>query len=113
MPAYSDPTRQLAHVRDLLAKLPAEKLGEVADKVTAAVDAIDSLGAHQRALHALNTQALISVDQYAALIGVNRQTAYAHVRDGQVHTVNVGRRVRVASAPVRRLLGLDEAAAGA
>ena len=63
---------------------------------------------------AVLTSPTISVNQYAALMGVDRTTAYAAVKNGEVDAIRVGsKRIRIPSAPLRRLLGLDEAATGA
>ena len=52
----------------------------------------------------------LDIDEYAALLGVSRSTAYLAARRGEIPIVRVGRRLRVPTAAVRRLLQLDEPA---
>ena len=44
---------------------------------------------------------------YAKLMNLSRGSAYASVKRGDVPTVEVGRLIRVISAPLRKKLGLD------
>jgi len=46
----------------------------------------------------------VSVDQYAAIVGVSRGTAYAAVRAGEVATIRVRGRVLVCVPPLIRQL---------
>jgi excisionase family DNA binding protein len=50
----------------------------------------------------------ISVDDFAAVMGVSRSSAFAAVRAGEVPHVRLGRRIRIPSASVRRMLRVDE-----
>jgi hypothetical protein len=54
-------------------------------------------------------RATLSVDQYAAIVGVNRATAYAAVRAGEVATIRVGKRILVCVPPlIRQLEGVQQ-----
>jgi excisionase family DNA binding protein len=46
----------------------------------------------------------ISVDEAAAALGINRGTAYQGVRDGDIPSIRVGRRIRVPVAALSRML---------
>lgn len=51
----------------------------------------------------------VSVEQAGRLIGISRAHAYAMVRDGSMPVIRLGpRRVRVPSAKLRELLGVDD-----
>jgi excisionase family DNA binding protein len=111
VPKIIDHAAALAGLHGHLAAIPAESLpADVAEHVAAALRAAEHFLDAADALHKVRTQPTISVDEYSAVIGVDRQTAYAAAKRGDIPTVGVGRRVRVPSAPVRRLLGLDEVA---
>ena len=57
-------------------------------------------------------RATVSVDQYAAIVGVSRATAYAAVRAGEVATIRVRGRVLVCVQPlIRQLDGVQPEAA--
>jgi len=49
----------------------------------------------------------ISVDELASVLDVARSTAFEAVRRGDVPAIRVGRRIRIPTAGVRRLLQLD------
>ena len=57
-------------------------------------------------------RATVSVDHYAAIVGVSRATAYAAVRAGEVATIRVRGRVLVCVPPlIRQLEGVQPEAA--
>jgi excisionase family DNA binding protein len=49
----------------------------------------------------------ISVEQAAKLLGVSRSAAYRAAASGQLPTLAFGRRLRVPTAPLLRMLGLS------
>jgi excisionase family DNA binding protein len=49
----------------------------------------------------------ISVDEFAAVAGIARSTAFAAVRAGEVPSIRFGKRIRIPTAAVRRMLELD------
>ena len=50
----------------------------------------------------------ISIDETAIVLGIARSSAYEAARCGEIPTVRFGRRVRVPTAALRRMLVLDE-----
>jgi excisionase family DNA binding protein len=50
----------------------------------------------------------ISIDESAIVLGISRASAYEAAKNGELPTVRFGRRIRVPSAALRRLLALDE-----
>lgn len=50
-------------------------------------------------------RATITVDEYAALVGVSRATAYIAVNAGEVPSIRVGRRLLVTVPALLRALG--------
>ena len=57
-------------------------------------------------------RATVSVEHYAAIVGVSRATAYAAVRAGEVATIRVRGRVLVCVQPlIRQLEGVRPGAA--
>jgi excisionase family DNA binding protein len=54
----------------------------------------------------------LSVERTAELLGVSRGLAYQAVHRGQLPVLRIGRRLRVPTAPLLRLLGSDHAANG-
>jgi excisionase family DNA binding protein len=48
----------------------------------------------------------MSVDEFAIAAGVGRGTAYEAVRLGQIPSIRLGRRIRIPTASVRRMLEL-------
>jgi excisionase family DNA binding protein len=52
-------------------------------------------------------QPTITVDELGELLGVSRSTAYESVRNGDVPSIRLGRRIVVPTAAVRRMLLLD------
>ena len=62
---------------------------------------------HEEALAALLSSPTVSADAAAVVLGVSRASIYNAARRGDFQTVKVGRRVVIASAPIRAQLGLD------
>lgn len=54
------------------------------------------------------TQPTISVDEFAHLVGIARSTAFAAVKAGEIPSIRFGKRIRIPTAAVRRMLELDE-----
>ena len=54
----------------------------------------------------------ISVDEFAAVAGISRSSAFAAVRNGEVPSIRFGKRIRIPTAAVRRMLELDDLAGG-
>lgn len=52
----------------------------------------------------------LSVDEYAEVMEVGRSTVYASITAGEVPVIRVGRRIRIPTAAVRRMLQLDSPA---
>ena len=50
----------------------------------------------------------LSVDEAAIVLGIARSSAFQAVRAGEIPSVHFGRRVRVPTAALRRLLELDD-----
>jgi excisionase family DNA binding protein len=50
----------------------------------------------------------LSVNEYAAVMEVGRSTAYASVAAGEVPVIRIGKRIRIPTAAVRRMLELDD-----
>ena len=48
----------------------------------------------------------LSVDEYAALVGVSRDAVYDAVRRGEIRAVRVGRLIRIPRQPVLDALGI-------
>jgi excisionase family DNA binding protein len=53
----------------------------------------------------------VSVDQMGQALGLGRAAAYKAVRSGQIHSIRIGGAIRIPTAPLRRMLGLDQAEA--
>ena len=62
---------------------------------------------HEEALAALLSAPTVSADAAALVLGVSRASIYSAARRGDFQTVKVGRRVVIASAPIRAQLGLN------
>jgi hypothetical protein len=66
----------------------------------------------EEAIHRVMTQPCINVwPELGLLFGVGRYEAYEMVRRGDVETVRAGRLIKPISAPLRRKLKLESAAA--
>ena len=57
---------------------------------------------------ALAEEPTLTVDEAAALLGMSRSGAYNAIRDGNIPNIKIGRLIRVPSAPLRKLLGIEE-----
>lgn len=55
----------------------------------------------------------ISVDEFAAVVEIGRSSAFAAVKSGEVPHLRIGRRIRIPTAAVRRMLQLPEEAGDA
>jgi excisionase family DNA binding protein len=55
----------------------------------------------------------ISLDEAAVVLGIARSSAYQAAQRGEIPTVKFGRRLRVPTAALRRLLELDSGPADA
>lgn len=53
-------------------------------------------------------QPFITVEQTAELLGMGRNVAYRAVAEGQIPSIRVGKLIRVPTAAIRRLAGLDD-----
>jgi excisionase family DNA binding protein len=56
----------------------------------------------------LRSRLTITVEEAAAALGIGRTAAYEAVRRGELETLRLGRRVLVPTAPLLRLLGLED-----
>ena len=57
---------------------------------------------------ALVEEPTVTVDEAAALLGMSRAGAYNAIADGNIPNIKIGRLIRVPSAPLRKLLGIEE-----
>lgn len=53
----------------------------------------------------------LTVEQAGRALGIGRNAAYAAAKRGDIPTVKIGGAIRVPTAPVRRMLGLEDGAA--
>ena len=60
-------------------------------------------------LEKLRTQPTISVPEAAELIGVCRNGGYDAANSGELPTIRVGRSIKVISASLRKMLGIEPA----
>jgi hypothetical protein len=61
---------------------------------------------------ALNEQVSIPVGLAGRAFGLSRNAAYAAVKSGQIPSVRIGARIAVPTAPLRRMLGIEETCQG-
>ena len=54
----------------------------------------------------------LSVDEFAVVAGISRSSAFAAVHNGEVPSLRFGKRIRIPTAAVRRMLALDEPTSG-
>ncbi len=54
------------------------------------------------------TKPTLSVDEFAIVAGISRSSAFAAVHAGTVPSMRFGKRIRIPTAAVRRMLELDE-----
>jgi excisionase family DNA binding protein len=52
----------------------------------------------------------ISVEEAARVLGIGRNSAYVAVREGNLPAIKIGRRVRISTAVLRRMLSLEDVA---
>ncbi len=50
----------------------------------------------------------LSIEEAGAMIGLGRSGAYEAARRGEIPTLRFGRRLRVPTAALRKMLGMDE-----
>jgi excisionase family DNA binding protein len=50
----------------------------------------------------------VSVEDAAELLNLNRNSAYAAVREGSIPSIRVGRAIRVPTARLRAMLGVEK-----
>ena len=50
----------------------------------------------------------LTVEEASEALGVSRTSAYEAVRNGEIPSIKIGRRVVVPTAALRRLLALDD-----
>ena len=54
------------------------------------------------------TEALaVSVEDAAKALGVGKYSAYVAIKAGELPSIKVGRKIKVPTAPLRRLLGIE------
>jgi excisionase family DNA binding protein len=56
---------------------------------------------------ALAEEFTVTVEDAAALLGMSRNGAYNAIRDGNLPSIRIGRFIRVPSAQLRKILGLE------
>ena len=61
-------------------------------------------------LERLLRQPTVSVPEAGAMLGMHYNAAYRAARDGRLPSIRVSSRVRVPTAALKRMLGLDEPA---
>jgi excisionase family DNA binding protein len=49
----------------------------------------------------------LSVDEFAVVAGISRSTAFAAVHNGEVPSMRFGKRIRIPTAAVCRMLALE------
>jgi len=75
---------------------------------------IDELQTQLRLLRAKHKQLkhphslTMTIDEAAALLGINRATAYKAAQNGQIPSIRVGKQYRIPIAAMNRLLGDKE-----
>ena len=57
---------------------------------------------------ALAEEPTVTVDEAAALLKMSRAGAYNAIRDGNIPNIKIGRLIRVPTAPLRKLLGIED-----
>jgi excisionase family DNA binding protein len=61
----------------------------------------------KEAMHSLMNDLVIRVDDAALLLDIDRKVAYAAVHDGKIPSIRIGRVIRVPTAALRKLLGIN------
>jgi excisionase family DNA binding protein len=67
-------------------------------------------GGRRAPARALMEEMTLTVDDAAVLLGLSRNGAYAAVREGSIPSIRIGRCIRIPSAALRSLLGLEHTA---
>ena len=57
---------------------------------------------------ALTEEPTLTVDEAAALLKMSRAGAYNAIRDGNIPNIKIGRLIRVPTASLRKLLGIED-----
>jgi excisionase family DNA binding protein len=50
----------------------------------------------------------VSVETAGEALGVGRNSAYSAIKSGEIPHIRIGRRIAVPTAPIRKMLGIDE-----
>jgi excisionase family DNA binding protein len=58
---------------------------------------------------ALMEELTVKVDDAAALLGLSRHGAYNAIKEGQIPSIRIGRCIRVPTASLRTMLGIENA----
>jgi excisionase family DNA binding protein len=53
------------------------------------------------------TSPTLSVEDCAIVLGIGRSSAYAGVHSGQIPSIRIGKRIRVSTVAIRRMLELE------
>jgi excisionase family DNA binding protein len=64
--------------------------------------------ANKAPARALAEELTITVEDAAELLGLSRNGAYNAVREGNIPSIRIGRCIRVPSALLRKMLGINE-----
>jgi excisionase family DNA binding protein len=56
---------------------------------------------------AITESLAVSVEDAAKALGVGKYSAYVAIKDGEIPSIKVGRKIKVPTAPLRRLLGIE------
>jgi excisionase family DNA binding protein len=51
----------------------------------------------------------LKVEEAAVLLGLSRHSAYAAVQEGQIPSIRIGRCIRIPTAALRTMLGVEAA----
>jgi excisionase family DNA binding protein len=60
-------------------------------------------------MDAILSKPTMTVDELSAVLGVGRGQAYAAVREGQVRSLRIGKRILIPTTAVREMLGREGA----
>jgi excisionase family DNA binding protein len=61
----------------------------------------------KEAMRRLMTDLAVRVDDAALVLDIDRKVAYAAVSDGKIPSIRIGRSIRVPTAGLRKLLGIN------
>jgi excisionase family DNA binding protein len=87
--------------------VPHRIAGHNPQDVQAHVNTIEEAIMKKDAISRLLGQPTIRVDDLAEILDCGRDAAYEKVRSGEVASIRVGRCIRIPTAPLKRLLGMD------